>query len=193
MPMLRKLCSSIFIAFSVTPFFVLQGFSGSTGLAAGTTFLFGTQNSYTTPSLGFEIHQRYPIGEKGLGWGFNLGAELFLPTAQSNNSLTALVALPLQVNAHWSLLPGNFIFRPGLGVGPYLSVIVSSNRTGLGITAWAQPQIEIGFKLSGGGELLLIPAYNAIFEFLNPGGSYVHGLSLRAAIRFAPPENKKTK
>ncbi len=160
--------------------------ASSGGLEIGSTYLLGDQGLYTSPSIGVDLRERYQIGDGALSVGFNLGAEGFLPKPYKNNQLILLLGLPLQANAFLDLAKESFVFRLGLGVGPYVSGSFNSNRTSFGVTLWAQPQVEVGFKLVGGGEILLVPAYNAYFEILNPGGSYVHGLSLRLAVQFAP-------
>lgn len=161
----------------------------SGGIGVGTSLFFPPQGTFTTPSIGAEYRARFDLGDSPFRLGFNLGAEVYFPAVVSNQTLTVLVGLPWQMNLFLNLTgkDGSFVFRPGIGLGPYISIKATKfgSATG-GLVPWIQPQLELGVRLSGGAELLLIPAYNAFLDFLSPGGIYVHGLSVRLALQFAP-------
>ncbi|MBL8991803.1 MAG: hypothetical protein JNM63_00585 [Spirochaetia bacterium] len=163
----------------------------SGGLEIGTGLFFPPQGVFTSPALGGNFRERFSIEGSKIRLGFNLGAEVYLPMPVSNQTFSVLIALPWQGNIFIDLAPkeGAWVFRPGLGLGPYISIKAGKFNTATGgVLPWIQPQVELGFKTPSGLEFLLIPAYSAYFDFLNPGGLYVHGLSLRLAIQFAPLE-----
>jgi len=163
----------------------------SGGLEIGTGLFFPPQGVFTSPALGANFRERFSLEGSKIRLGFNLGAEVYLPTPVSNQTFSVLVAFPWQANIFLDLAPkeGAFVFRPGIGVGPYISIKAGKFGTSTGgVVPWIQPQVELGLKTSSGLEFLLVPAYSAYFDFLNPGGLYVHGLSLRLAIQFAPVE-----
>lgn len=182
-----RFLSAVFLC--ATPLWSLP----SGGLEIGTGIFFPPQGVFTSPALGLNFRERFSLENSPIRLGFNLGAEVYLPTPVSNQTFSALIGLPWQANIFLDLLPKDsaLVLRPGLGAGPYLSIKVGKYGTSTGgVLPWIQPQLELGFKTSGGLEFLIIPAYSAYFDFLNPGGLYVHGLSLRLGIQFAPAEKK---
>lgn len=167
--------------------------SADIGFALNSYMFVGSQSAYTLPSAGADFLWRMEIPNMPLRVGANIGADYYFPTTSSNAEFF-LISVPVSVTAAYTFIKTPFILRGGLGLGPYVSLRnYPIMGPAPGVTAFAEPFVEVGIA-GNGFELLFIPAYVAVFEFLNPGGTYVHQLSIRFAMMFtaAPAaENKK--
>ncbi|MBN8218082.1 MAG: hypothetical protein J0L75_15680 [Spirochaetes bacterium] len=156
------------------------------GGSIGSTVFLGTNGNDYNPSARLLFIARSPAARGPFAVGWNAGVEWYVSRSPSNVSSNWQVTIPLQVDALWRASEADWVVRPGLGIGPtFLLQSAGGPPLRFGVALVAEAKLELGVSL-GHGAFVLIPAYQARFQWLGNAFALLHGLNLSVAMYFGP-------
>jgi hypothetical protein len=162
------------------------------GFSLGSTVFLGAEGSEYNPSVRLLFDLRSPLPRSAFSAGWAAGAEWFIPRGTTNTSSNWQLTFPARFDLHWRAREGDSIVRPGLGLGPtFIFKSRGSVAPLFGVALVAEAKVELGVGL-GMGAFVLIPSYQARFQWLATGFNLLHGVNLSVALQMNPKAPRET-